>query len=89
MATNIGKGSFYSYYNSKEELLYAIIKQNESRMFMRVESVLFEVKNMKEKILKALKEIYLAQTVFSFTCPPRISSICFASFRMKRQKGKH
>ena len=59
-AANIGKGSFYSYYHSKEELLYTIIKQNESRMFERVESILSEKINVKEKIVKALKEIYLA-----------------------------
>ncbi|MCM3293553.1 TetR/AcrR family transcriptional regulator [Paenibacillus sp. MER 180] len=59
-AANIGKGSFYSYYHSKEELLYTIIKQNESRMFERVESILSEKVNVKEKIVKALKEIYLA-----------------------------
>ncbi|SYX87099.1 TetR/AcrR family transcriptional regulator [Paenibacillus alvei] len=59
-ATNIGKGSFYSYYHSKEELLYAIIKQNERRMFEKVESILSEKINVKEKIVKALKEIYLA-----------------------------
>jgi AcrR family transcriptional regulator len=59
-ATNIGKGSFYSYYHSKEELLYTIIKKNERRMFERVESILSEKINVKEKIVKALKEIYLA-----------------------------
>ena len=33
MAVNIGKGSFYSYYNSKEELLYAVIKKSEKKLF--------------------------------------------------------
>lgn len=59
-ATHIGKGSFYSYYNSKEELLYSIIKKSESRMFERVEAVLSESINLKERLVKALKEIYLA-----------------------------
>ncbi|WP_054403879.1 TetR/AcrR family transcriptional regulator [Paenibacillus solani] len=59
-ATHIGKGSFYSYYNSKEELLYSIIKKSESRMFERVEAVLSERINLKERLVKALKEIYLA-----------------------------
>lgn len=59
-ATHIGKGSFYSYYNSKEELLYSIIKKSESRMFERVEAVLSECINLKERLVKALKEIYLA-----------------------------
>lgn len=60
IATNIGKGSFYSYYNSKEELLYTIIKKSEKRMFERVESVLSEKIKLKERLVKALKEIYLA-----------------------------
>ncbi|MCM3342224.1 TetR/AcrR family transcriptional regulator [Paenibacillus sp. MER TA 81-3] len=60
IAANIGKGSFYSYYNSKEELLYTIIKKNENRMFERVESVLSKKIKLKEKLIKALKEIYLA-----------------------------
>lgn len=60
VATHIGKGSFYSYYNSKEELLYSIIKKSESRMFERVEAVLSENTNLKERLVKALKEIYLA-----------------------------
>jgi len=59
-ATHIGKGSFYSYYNSKEELLYSIIKKSESRMFERVEVVLSERVSLKERLIKVLKEIYLA-----------------------------
>lgn len=60
IATQIGKGSFYSYYNSKEELLYSIIKKSESRMFERVEAVLSENANLNERLVKVLKEIYLA-----------------------------
>ncbi|UNK16918.1 TetR/AcrR family transcriptional regulator [Paenibacillus sp. N3/727] len=60
IATNIGKGSFYSYYNSKEELLYTIIKKSEKRMFERVESILSEKIKLKERLVKALKETYLA-----------------------------
>lgn len=60
VATHIGKGSFYSYYNSKEELLYSIIKKSESRMFERVEAVLSENANLNERLVKVLKEIYLA-----------------------------
>ncbi|WP_098748496.1 TetR/AcrR family transcriptional regulator [Paenibacillus sp. EZ-K15] len=59
-ATHIGKGSFYSYYNSKEELLYSIIKKSESRMFERVEAVLSKNTNLNERLVKVLKEIYLA-----------------------------
>ncbi|MDR0267987.1 TetR/AcrR family transcriptional regulator [Paenibacillus sp.] len=59
-AANIGKGSFYSYYNSKEELLYAIIKKGEKRMFERTESILSEKIKLKDRLVKAAKEVYLA-----------------------------
>ncbi|MBE9913988.1 TetR/AcrR family transcriptional regulator [Paenibacillus donghaensis] len=59
-AANIGKGSFYSYYNSREELLYAIIKKSEKRMFERVESILSEKIKLKDRLVKAAKEVYLA-----------------------------
>lgn len=69
-ATQIGKGSFYSYYKSKEELLYSIIKRSEKNMFERVEAILSETLPTKEKIIKALKEIYLAADSLVFYVSP-------------------
>lgn len=72
-ATHIGKGSFYSYYNSKEELLYSIIKKSESRMFERVEVVLSERISLKERLVKVLKEIYLtADSIVLYVSPSDI-----------------
>ncbi|MFD0711570.1 TetR/AcrR family transcriptional regulator [Paenibacillus sp. GCM10027626] len=59
-AAQIGKGTFYAYYSSKEHFLYAIIKQAEQWLFARVEEVLAGQLGKKQRILKALKEIYLA-----------------------------
>lgn len=70
VAANIGKGSFYSYYKSKEELLYAILIRAEKQMFERVEAVLSEKIGTKEKISKALKEIYLAEDSIVFYVSP-------------------
>ncbi|MBN3526535.1 TetR/AcrR family transcriptional regulator [Paenibacillus apiarius] len=70
IAANIGKGSFYSYYNSKEELLYTIIKKCENNMFERVEAILSEKAEVKEKLIKALKEIYLAEDSIVFYVSP-------------------
>lgn len=70
IATNIGKGSFYSYYKSKEELLLVIIKKFENTMFERVEAILSENMEAKEKLIKALKEIYLAADSIVFYVSP-------------------
>ncbi|MGE6258502.1 TetR/AcrR family transcriptional regulator [Heyndrickxia sporothermodurans] len=59
-ATGIGKGSFYLYYNSKEELLYDILKRCEFNMFNRIEALKSNNISKKEKAIKAAKEIFLA-----------------------------
>lgn len=69
-AVQIGKGSFYSYYRCKEELLYQIIKKCESNMFERVEAIMSENIEVKEKLIKALKEIYLAEDSIVFFVSP-------------------
>lgn len=59
-AAGIGKGSFYLYYDSKEELLYDIVKRCETNMFNRIEALKGENIDKREKAIKAAKEIYLA-----------------------------
>jgi AcrR family transcriptional regulator len=59
-AVQIAKGSFYSYYPSKEEFLYHIIKQNEQALFDRILEIGARSGNFKDKIKNALHEIYLA-----------------------------
>jgi len=58
---NMAKGSFYSYYPSKEECLYDVIRKCESEMFNKIEHVLSEQMPKKEQIVKLIHEIYLAE----------------------------
>lgn len=60
VAVQIAKGSFYSYYPSKEEFLYDIIKKNEQALFDRILEIGASSGNFKAKITHALHEIYLA-----------------------------
>ena len=60
VAVQIAKGSFYSYYPSKEEFLYDIIKKNEQALFDRILEIGASSGNFKDKITHALHEIYLA-----------------------------
>ncbi|WP_052344224.1 TetR/AcrR family transcriptional regulator [Bacillus ndiopicus] len=59
-AVQIAKGSFYTYYHSKEEFLYHIMKQNEQALFDRILEIGSSSGHFKEKITNALHEIYLA-----------------------------
>jgi len=59
-AVQIAKGSFYTYYPSKEEFLYHIIKQNEQALLDRVLEIGASSGHFKDKITHALREIYLA-----------------------------
>lgn len=59
-AVQIAKGSFYSYYPSKEEFLYHIMKKNEQALFDRILEIGSRPGNFKDKIMHALHEIYLA-----------------------------
>ncbi|GAA0372094.1 TetR/AcrR family transcriptional regulator [Bacillus horti] len=59
-AVQIAKGSFYTYYPSKEEFLYHIMKQNEQALFDRILEIGASSRHFKDKITHALYEIYLA-----------------------------
>lgn len=59
-ACGIGKGSFYLYYNSKEKLLYDILKRCEKSLFERIENQRESVESLKERFKMAIREIYLA-----------------------------
>ncbi|WP_336824929.1 TetR/AcrR family transcriptional regulator [Sporosarcina sp. USHLN248] len=59
-AVQIAKGSFYSYYPSKEVFLYHIIKRNEQDLFDRTLEIGASSGHFKDKIKHALHEIYLA-----------------------------
>ncbi|TCZ78231.1 TetR/AcrR family transcriptional regulator [Paenibacillus albiflavus] len=75
-ATGIGKGSFYLYYDSKEELLFDILKRCERNSFERIEALKKENLSKKEKVVKAAKEIYLApDSIILYVTPTDFESL--------------
>lgn len=60
-AVGIGKGSFYMYCKSREELLYEVIKRSENNMFNTMMQLKDSPLTKEEKIKKALHDIYLAK----------------------------
>lgn len=60
-AVGIGKGSFYTYYSSKEACLFETIKRCEREAFSRVEKVLSSGYSDREKIIQLLKEIFVSR----------------------------
>lgn len=56
----ISKGSFYSYYPSKEVCLYEVLRRSEEEMFIRMESVMAQDLHDKERIKQFLREVFLA-----------------------------
>ena len=59
-AVGISKGSFYSYYPSKEVCLYEVLRRSEEEMFIRMESVMAQDLHDKERIKQFLREVFLA-----------------------------
>ncbi|QUH18570.1 TetR/AcrR family transcriptional regulator [Alkaliphilus sp. B6464] len=75
-AAGIGKGSFYLYYDSKEELLYDIVKRCETNMFNRIEALKGENIDKREKAIKAAKEIYLApDSIILYVSPTDLENL--------------
>lgn len=58
-AVGIAK-EFYSYYKSKEEWLYAVVKNAEKKAFNSMISIPVDDKNYKEAFITVMKEVYLA-----------------------------
>ena len=59
-AVGIGKGSFYTYYQSKEACLFDVIKQCERDTFARMEELGSSAYSDKEKVTQLLKEIFIS-----------------------------
>lgn len=60
-AVGIGKGSFYSYYPSKESCLFEVIKRFESEMFTRIDIIMSSANSDRERITQLLKEIFMSK----------------------------
>ena len=69
-AVNIGKGSFYSYYKSKEALFYEVIKNCEQSLFTKIMAAQDDGRESKERIHALFQEIYLAPDSIVFYTDP-------------------
>jgi len=69
-ATGMAKGSFYSYYQTKEELLYAAIKIAERKGFEAAMSLRLDEGDFRENIKRALFDIYLASDSLALYLKP-------------------
>ena len=59
-AVGMAKGSFYFYYQTKEELLYEVIKTSSHKMLKIMLSLRFNSENFKKEVESILLDIYLA-----------------------------
>lgn len=64
-SVGMGKGSFYSYYNSKEECLYDVIKKWETALFEQFETIMKTELMQREKITMFIRESYLSEDSIS------------------------
>ena len=69
-AVGMAKGSFYSYFHTKEELLYEAIKISERKGFETVMNLGFDAGDFREHIERALFDIYLAPDSLALYLPP-------------------
>lgn len=61
----MGKGSFYSYYKSKEECFYEVIKKWEQELFKQLEANMKKKISHREKITTFLRQNYLSENGIS------------------------
>lgn len=65
-AVNIGKGSFYSYFNSKEECLYAVIKKGEQELIEQFDALMkHDDMDHRKKLTSFLRDVYLSENNIS------------------------
>ena len=57
----LGKGSFYSYFKSKEECLYKVLETTITDVYRQIELIKTEELSTKEKAEKFVREVYLSQ----------------------------
>lgn len=70
-AVGIGKGSFYTYYPSKEACLFEVIKRCEREAFSRMEKMLSSGYSDREKIIQLLKDIFVSRESLVTSINPR------------------
>ncbi|WP_105616746.1 TetR/AcrR family transcriptional regulator [Vallitalea okinawensis] len=61
-AVPIGKGTFYYYFNSKEVLLYEVIKEKEENLMKQMLDYCNKDISIEEKVIKTLTEVYIGKS---------------------------
>ena len=69
-AANIAKGSFYSFYNSREELFWDIIKTEERQMVEKIIRIAEKDLDLKTKARKIFYDLYLDKNCIIYFLPP-------------------
>lgn len=67
---NIVKGSFYSFYNSREELLWDTVKLEEKHLIDQIFVIAKQELDLKAKIRKIIYDVYLQKDSIVFYLPP-------------------
>lgn len=65
-AVGIAKGSFYSYYQSKEACLYDVIIRAERKAFERTKEIMSFVRTDRGKVIALLQELFTSQDSLFF-----------------------
>lgn len=66
---NIAKGSFYSFYNSREELFWAIIKLEEKQLLDKISDVAAEDIDIKTKVQRIFYDLFLQNDCLAYYLP--------------------
>jgi AcrR family transcriptional regulator len=59
-SAGIGKGSFYTYYPTRETCLYEVVSRWEKEAFSRLETIMSSIHSDKEKAVRMMNELYLS-----------------------------
>ncbi len=64
-SVGVGKSSFYSCFNSKEECIYEVIEKSQIGLSNHFETIMQTSQPRKEKIIRFLRDVYLAEDSIS------------------------
>lgn len=64
-AVGVGKSSFYSYYNSKEECIYEVIVNSQIDIITQFKKIMLTSGTQKERIIRFLRDVYIAEDSIS------------------------
>ena len=67
----IAKGSFYSFYHSREALLWAVVKAEEQALVARIEDLAREEGPLKTRIMRSFTEVLLDGNSLLFQLSPQ------------------